>query len=109
MARQQVHRSDRPRTVAEAHPDAQRLDVFVTRVHLFRKREWAQAAIDAAQVQINGLPARASHAVRVGDGIAVYRPNGDRAFWGTVIALPRTARPAAELADYVETASTPAE
>jgi len=53
-----------------------RLDRFLFASRLFKSRTLAQAACEANHVQVNGEPARSSHALRVGDEIRAFSPRG---------------------------------
>jgi len=52
-----------------------RLDLFLKASRLCSRRTVAQKFCDAARVSVNGHTAKSSHAVRVGDEIAINRQN----------------------------------
>ena len=52
-----------------------RLDLFLKASRLVARRTVAQAMCEAGAVALNGATARSSRAVRVGDEIALRRPN----------------------------------
>ena len=52
-----------------------RLDLFLKASRLCSRRTVAQKFCDAARVSVNGHTAKSSHAVKVGDEIAISRHN----------------------------------
>jgi ribosomal 50S subunit-recycling heat shock protein len=65
-----------------------RLDLYLKATRLVLRRAVAQALCDAGLVSVNGLPAKSSRALRVGDEIALRRRNHLLAV--RVLALPAT-------------------
>jgi ribosome-associated heat shock protein Hsp15 len=53
-----------------------RLDRWLTAARLYKSRTLAQEACDAGRVEVNGLAARPSHALRVGDEVQARAPRG---------------------------------
>ena len=51
-----------------------RLDIFLKNTGLIKQRSEAKRACDAGRVQIGGQPAKASHAVAVGEQIHLVTP-----------------------------------
>ena len=66
-----------------------RLDLFLKASRLCSRRTVAQKFCDAARVSVNGHTAKSSHAIKVGDEIAIRRQN--RLTTVRVLAVP-TAR-----------------
>lgn len=52
-----------------------RLDIFLKNTGLIKQRSEAKRACDAGRVQIGGRPAKASHAVVVGEQIHIATPS----------------------------------
>jgi ribosomal 50S subunit-recycling heat shock protein len=52
-----------------------RLDLFLKASRLVLRRTVAQALCDAGLVSVNGVPAKSSRALRVGDEISLRRRN----------------------------------
>jgi ribosome-associated heat shock protein Hsp15 len=65
-----------------------RLDLFLKATRLVPRRALAQALCDAGVVSVNGLTAKSSRAVNVGDEITLRRRNHLLAV--RVLALPAT-------------------
>ena len=65
-----------------------RLDLFLKASRLVARRALAQALCDAGVVSVNGLPAKSSRGVSVGDEIALRRRN--HLLNVRVLALPAT-------------------
>ena len=57
---------------------AVRLDVWLDVSCLFRTRSEAQRACKSGRIEVNGQSGKAHRLVRVGDEIAISRPNGVR-------------------------------
>lgn len=53
-----------------------RLDRFLFAARLFKSRTLAQTACEGSLVRVNDVPARSSHALRVGDEIRAHSPRG---------------------------------
>jgi len=49
-----------------------RLDLFLKKTCVLAQRTAAREACDAGAVHVNGLPAKASHALRAGDRVALH-------------------------------------
>ena len=71
-----------------------RLDRWLTATRLYKSRTLAQEACDAGHVEVNGLRARSSHALRVGDEVQARAPRGFTVF--DVVALAEKRLSAAE-------------
>ena len=56
--------------------DSVRVDRWLSAARLYKSRTQATDACGAGHVLINGIPARASHAVRIGDEIRAVAPRG---------------------------------
>ena len=54
-----------------------RLDRWLSAARIFKSRTLAARACSAGRVQVNGRPARASHALRVGDEVRAKPPRGE--------------------------------
>ena len=65
-----------------------RLDLFLKASRLVLRRAVAQALCDAGLVAVNGVPAKSSRGVHVGDEISLRRRNHLLTF--RVVALPAT-------------------
>ena len=74
-----------------------RLDRFLCAARLFKSRTLAQAACDANHVRVNGVPARSSHALRVGDEIRAFSPRGNIVWEVLALAEKRLGAPEARL------------
>ncbi len=64
-------------TDTESPSIAVRLDRWLCAARVFKSRTLAARACGAGRVQVNGRPARASHAVRVGDEVRAKPPRGE--------------------------------
>lgn len=53
-----------------------RLDRWLCAARIFKSRTLAARACGAGHVSVNGRPARASHAVRIGDEVTAKPPRG---------------------------------
>jgi ribosomal 50S subunit-recycling heat shock protein len=78
-----------------------RLDKFLQTSRLVRRRTVAHALCAAGRVRVNGLPARPSSPVRVGDIITVTR--GDRRVVARVRSVPDDSVPAGEMVEILLT------
>jgi ribosomal 50S subunit-recycling heat shock protein len=65
-----------------------RLDLFLKASRLTLRRTVAQALCDAGAVSVNGVPAKSSRTIHVGDEIALRRRN--QLLTVRVLALPAT-------------------
>ena len=65
-----------------------RLDLFLKASRLVLRRAIAQQLCDANRVEVNGITAKSSRAVRVGEEITVRRH--DRIFTVRVLTVPAT-------------------
>ena len=74
-----------------------RLDRFLFASRLFKSRTLAQTACDANHVRVNGVPARPSHALRVGDEISAFSPRGNIVWEVLRLAEKRLGAPEARL------------
>lgn len=57
-------------------PQTVRLDRWLNAARLFKSRTLAQQACDGGHVQVNGIAARSSHPLRVGDEVRALAPRG---------------------------------
>jgi ribosome-associated heat shock protein Hsp15 len=63
-------------TIGSAGPSV-RIDKWLCAARIYKSRTAAQEACTAGHVSVNGLAARSSHAVVVGDEISARAPRGD--------------------------------
>ena len=82
-----------------------RVDSWVWAVRLAKTRSQATAACRAGHVRVNGNPAKAAHAVSVGDEVRVRLHGFDRIYRVTGLATRRGS--AAEAAQYFEDLTPP--
>ncbi|HSF16566.1 MAG TPA: RNA-binding S4 domain-containing protein [Vicinamibacteria bacterium] len=77
-----------------------RLDLFLKRSRLVKRRSLAKELCDEGVVRLNGKPARAGHSVAEGDELILDLRN--RRLAVTVIALPDSAASAARPGELYE-------
>ena len=66
-----------------------RLDLFLKKTHLVKRRELARELCDEGMVRVNGTPRKASHDVRLGDELLF--PLYNRLIRARVLNLPDNA------------------
>lgn len=71
-----------------------RIDRWLWHARFYRSRALATAAVEAGHVRVNGVRAKPSRAVRVGDQLAIARAGNT--VEGRIVDLPRRRGPAAE-------------
>ena len=64
-----------------------RLDLFLKKARLLKRREWAHALCEEGMVRVNGTPRKASHEVNPGDELAF--PLYNRMLRVRVLAIPQ--------------------
>src|SRR3546814_7698498 len=69
-----------------------RLDIWLWAARFFRARSLARQAVEAGKVEVGGQRAKASRAVRVGDGLRIVR--GEETFEVEVAAIGEQRGPA---------------
>lgn len=74
-----------------------RLDRFLFAARLFKSRTLAQAACEASHVRVNGVAARSSQPIRVGDEIRAHSPRGPVIWQVLQLSDKRLAPPQARL------------
>jgi ribosome-associated heat shock protein Hsp15 len=74
-------------------PSPPRLDLWLWAARFFRTRSLAKQAIETGKVEVGGQRAKASRAVRVGDGLRIVR--GEEVFEIEVLGLSDQRGPAA--------------
>jgi ribosome-associated heat shock protein Hsp15 len=74
-----------------------RLDRWLSAARLFKSRTLAQEACEAGRVEVNGIAARSSHALRVGDEVQARAPRGLLILDVLSLADKRLPAPAARL------------
>lgn len=77
-----------------------RLDLFLKKTHLVKRREWARELCDEGMVRVNGSPRKGSQDLKPGDEIAF--PLFNRALRVRVLAIPAGNIPKGEQWSYVE-------
>ncbi len=78
-----------------------RLDLFLKRTHLLKRREVARELCDEGMVRVNDTPRKASHEVKVGDLLDF--PVYNRLLKVRILALPEKATvPKSEQWSYIE-------
>jgi ribosome-associated heat shock protein Hsp15 len=84
-----------------------RLDRWLTAARLYKSRSLAQEACDGGHVEVNGRPARSSHALRVGDEVQARAPRGLVVLDVLALAEKRLSPPEARLL-YTDRSPPPA-
>ncbi|BAF69960.1 RNA-binding S4 domain-containing protein [Nitratiruptor sp. SB155-2] len=78
-----------------------RIDKFMNAVNIVKRRSVAQDMIKNEVVLLNGLLAKASKDVKIGDIITIKYLKGDKSY--KVLAIPTTKNvPKARMSEYVE-------
>lgn len=77
-----------------------RLDAFLKKTHLLKRRELARELCDAGMVRVNGAPRKASSEVAAGDELQF--PVYNRMLRVRVLGMPEGNVPKAEQWSYVE-------
>lgn len=77
-----------------------RLDLFLKKTHLVKRRELARELCEEGMVRVNNVPRKASHEVKAGDELSF--PLYNRALRVKVLDLPGNSVPKADQWSYVE-------
>jgi len=77
-----------------------RLDLFLKKTHLVKRRELARELCDEGMVRVNGTPRKASHDVRLGDELLF--PLYNRIIRARVLNLPEGAVPRGDQWSFIE-------
>ena len=77
-----------------------RLDLFMKKTYLLKRREWARELCDEGLVRVNGSPRKASHEVKLGDELAF--PLYNRSLRVRVLDLPAGSISKGEQWSFVE-------
>ena len=77
-----------------------RLDLFLKKTHLVKRRELARELCDEGMVRVNGTPRKASHEVRLGDELLF--PLYNRIIRARVLNLPEGTVPRGEQWSFIE-------
>ncbi len=77
-----------------------RLDLFLKKSHLLKRRELARELCDEGVVRVNGVPRKASHELKVGDELLF--PVYNRVLRVRVLSLPAGSVPKSEQWSMVE-------
>lgn len=77
-----------------------RLDLFLKKTHLLKRRELARELCDEGMVRVNGTPRKASHELKAGDELAF--PLFNRQLKVRVLDIPKGSVPKADQWSYVE-------
>ena len=70
-----------------------RIDQFLYAARAYKSRSDARKACDGGRVLVNGTPAKASHAVRVGDEVRAHAPRG-AIVWKVLLLAEKRVSPA---------------
>ena len=92
-------------TAPDNGPASVRLDVWLWSVRIFKTRSEATTACRAGHVRLNGAPAKAAQALRVGDTVTVRRPGWQQEIVVRRLLLKRVGAPVAR--ECYEDRSTP--
>ena len=76
-------------------PETTRVDKWLWAVRLYKTRSLATEACAAGHVKVNGVPAKAAHAVRVGDRVEAHAHGRPRIFEVVQIIEKRVSAPLA--------------
>ena len=82
-------------TAPDNGPASVRLDVWLWSVRIFKTRSEATTACRAGHVRLNGAPAKAAQALRVGDTVTVRRPGWQQEIVVRRLLLKRVGAPVA--------------
>lgn len=77
-----------------------RLDLFLKKTHLVKRRELARELCEEGMVRVNGTPRKASHEVRLGDELLF--PLYNRIIRAKVLNLPEGAVPKGDQWSFIE-------
>lgn len=77
-----------------------RLDLFLKKTHLVKRRELAREICEEGMVRVNGIPRKASHDVRQGDELLF--PLYNRIIRLRVLNLPETSIPRGDQWSFIE-------
>ena len=77
-----------------------RLDLFLKKTHLVKRRELARELCEEGMVRVNGTPRKASHDVRLGDELLF--PLYNRIIRVRVLNLPEGAVPRGDQWSFIE-------
>ena len=77
-----------------------RLDLFLKKTHLVKRRELARELCDEGMVRVNGTPRKASHEVRQGDELLF--PLYNRIIRARVLNLPEGPVPRGDQWSFIE-------
>lgn len=77
-----------------------RLDLFLKKTHLVKRRELARELCEEGMVRVNGVPRKASHEVRLEDELLF--PLYNRVIRAKVLNLPEGTVPRGEQWSYIE-------
>ena len=77
-----------------------RLDLFLKKTHLVKRRELARELCDEGMVRVNGIPRKASHEVKLGDELLF--PLYNRVIRARVLGLPEGTVPRGEQWSFIE-------
>ncbi len=77
-----------------------RLDLFLKKTHLVKRRELARELCEEGMVRVNGTPRKASHDVREGDELLF--PLYNRIIKARVLNLPESAVPKGDQWSFIE-------
>ena len=77
-----------------------RLDLFLKKTHLVKRRELARELCDEGMVRVNGAPRKASQEVRIGDELLF--PLYNRIIRARVLNVPEGTVPRGDQWSYIE-------
>jgi ribosomal 50S subunit-recycling heat shock protein len=77
-----------------------RLDLFLKKTHLVKRRELARELCEEGMVRVNGTPRKASHEVRLGDELLF--PLYNRIIKARVLNLPEGSVPRGDQWSFIE-------
>jgi ribosomal 50S subunit-recycling heat shock protein len=77
-----------------------RLDLFLKKAHLVKRREWARELCEEGMVRVNGTPRKASSEVRMGDELLF--PLYNRLIRARVLSLPEGSVPRGDQWSFIE-------
>lgn len=77
-----------------------RLDLFLKKTHLVKRRELARELCEEGMVRVNGTPRKASHEVRLGDELLF--PLYNRIIRARVLNLPEGSVPRGDQWSFIE-------
>lgn len=77
-----------------------RLDLFLKKTHLVKRRELARELCEEGMVRVNGTPRKASHEVRLGDELLF--PLYNKVIRAKVLGLPEGTVPRGDQWSFIE-------